>query len=311
MKYFEKSFLYFIPLFYCLNPIHAASVFDLVENIKIVGQAETITAVYEDTLIDLARTHNLGFTEIVIANRSVDKWLPGAGTKIHLPKKFIIPNHSIQDGITINLPEYRGYYMIDGKLITFPVGIGRMDWTTPLGISKVDLKLENPTWYPPKSVQQEYKQRGEYLAPVVPPGPLNPLGKLAMRIDIPGGYFIHGTNKPDGVGMQVSHGCIRLFPEDIKQIFSLIKVNTPVMIVDQPFKIGILGDEILLEIHETLSTDDVRNNFDYIKSMVKNFLSIYEVQSTVDWTAVKAIFEEKTGIPAMIVQFGETKSGLQ
>ena len=311
MKYFEKSFLYFIPLFYFLNTIHAASVFDLEENIEIVGQAETIIALYEDTLIDLARTHNLGFTEIVIANRSVDKWLPGAGTKIHLPKKFIIPNHSIQDGITINLPEYRGYYMNDGKLITFPVGIGRMDWTTPLGISKVDLKLENPTWYPPKSVQQEYKQRGEYLSPVVPPGSQNPLGKLAMRIDIPGGYFIHGTNKPDGVGMQVSHGCIRLFPEDIKQIFPLIKINTPVMIVDQPFKIGILGDEILLEIHETLSTDDVRNNFNYIKSMVKDFLSINGVQSTVNWTSVKAIFEEKTGIPSMIVQSGKTESGLQ
>jgi len=311
MKYFEKSFLYFIPLFYFLNTTHAASVFDLEENIEIVGQAETIIAIYEDTLIDLARTHNLGFTEILIANRSVDKWLPGAGTTIHLPKKFIIPNQSIQDGITINLPEYRGYYMNDGKLITFPVGIGRMDWTTPLGISKVDLKLENPTWYPPKSVQQEYKQRGEYLSPVVPPGPQNPLGKLAMRIDIPGGYFIHGTNKPDGVGMRVSHGCIRLFPEDIKQIFPLIKINTPVMIADQPFKIGILGDEILLEIHETLSIDDARNNFDYIQSMVKNFLSINGINSTVDWTTVKAIFEEKTGIPSMIVQSGKTESGLQ
>ena len=311
MKYFEKVLLYFTLLFYCLNTTHAASVFDLEENIEIVGQAEIITAVYEDTLIDLARTHNLGFTEIVMANRTVDKWLPGVGTIIRLPKKFIIPNHSIQNGITINLPEYRGYYMNDGKLITFPIGIGRMDWATPLGISKVDLKLENPAWYPPKSVQQEYKQRGEYLSPVVPPGPLNPLGKLAMRIDIPGGYFIHGTNKPDGVGMQVSHGCIRLFPEDIKQIFPLIEINTPVMIADQPFKIGILGDEILLEIHETLSTDDVRNNFDYIQSMVKDFLSINRIQPTVDWTTVKAIFEEKTGIPAMIVQFGETESGLQ
>jgi len=310
MKYFEKTLLYFIFLFYCLNTAHAASVFDLEENIKIVGQNETIIAVYEDTLIDLARTHNLGFTEIVIANRSVDKWLPGAGTIIRLPKKFIIPNHKIQEGIIINLPEYRGYYMNNGKLITFPVGIGRMDWTTPLGKSTVDLKLENPSWYPPKSVRQEYKQRGEYLSPVVPPGSQNPLGKFAMRIDIPGGYFIHGTNKPDGVGMQVSHGCIRLFPEDIKLIFPLTKINTPVLITDQPFKIGILGDEILLEIHETLSTDDVRNNFDYIKSMVKDFLSIKGIQSTVDWTRVKAIFEEKTGIPAMIVQFSVTESGL-
>jgi len=133
---------------------------------------------------------------------------------------------------------------------------------------------------------------------------------LAMRIDIPGGYFIHGTNKPDGVGMQVSHGCIRLFPEDIKLIFPLTKINTPVLIADQPFKIGILGDKIFLEVHETLSTDDVRNNFDYIQSMVKDFLSIKGIQSTVDWTIVKAIFKEKTGIPDMITQFGVTESGL-
>jgi L,D-transpeptidase ErfK/SrfK len=131
-----------------------------------------------------------------------------------------------------------------------------------------------------------------------------------MRIDIPGGYFIHGTNKPDGVGMQVSHGCIRLFPEDIKLIFLLTKINTPVLIADQPFKIGILGNEILLEIHETLTSDDVRNNFDYIQSMVKEFLSIKGMQSIVDWTRVKAIFDEKTGIPTMIIQFGTAESGL-
>ena len=132
-----------------------------------------------------------------------------------------------------------------------------MDWTTPLGVSKVDLKLESPAWYPPASVRQEYQEEGIYLAPVILAGPDNPLGKLAMRLDIPGGYFIHGTNKPDGVGMQVSHGCIRLFPEDIRLIFSLTDIGLQVKIINEPFKIGILGSQIFLEIHDTLSPEDI------------------------------------------------------
>jgi len=267
-----------------------------------VGKTETIEAVYTDTLIDLARAHNLGFTEIVSANRSVNKWLPGEGTTILLPKAFILPSDYLEKGITINLPEYRGFY-IDGKqLITFPVGIGRMDWTTPLGMSKVDLKLENPSWYPPASVRQEYKEEGIYLAPVIPAGPDNPLGKLAMRLNIPGGYFIHGTNRPDGVGMQVSHGCIRLFPEDIKIIFSKTNIGLQVKIIDEPFKIGILGNHIYLEIHETLTSKDTIKSYKLIQSMIKNFIFDRQLGDIVDWIKVREAFEKQSGAPTLIAE---------
>jgi len=290
------SFLSFI----CSS--QAASIFDFHENSEIVGKTEKIETVYEDTLIDLARTHNLGFTEIVSANRSVNKWLPGEGTTVLLPKAFIIPSNFLKKGMTINLAEYRGFYADGNKLITFPVGIGRMDWTTPLGISKVDLKLENPSWYPPASVRQEYKAEGIYLAPVVPAGPDNPLGKLAMRLDIPGGYFIHGTNKPDGVGMQVSHGCIRLFPEDIKLIFSLTDIGLQVKIIDEPFKIGILGNQIFLEIHETLSSEDLSKSYKTVLSTIKNFMINRGIVATIDWIKVREIFEKKTGVPVLIAE---------
>ena len=302
MKYSMRVFLFFLCTSSYICSSYAVSTFDFNPDTQMVGKTETIEAVYTDTLIDLARAHNLGFTEIVSANRSVNKWLPGEGTTILLPKAFILPSDYLEKGITINLPEYRGFY-IDGKqLITFPVGIGRMDWTTPLGMSKVDLKLENPSWYPPASVRQEYKEEGIYLAPVIPAGPDNPLGKLAMRLNIPGGYFIHGTNRPDGVGMQVSHGCIRLFPEDIKIIFSKTNIGLQVKIIDEPFKIGILGNHIYLEIHETLTSKDTIKSYKLIQSMIKNFIFDRQLGDIVDWIKVREAFEKQSGAPTLIAE---------
>ena len=182
-----------------------------------------------------------------------------------------------------------------------------MDWKSPLGLSKIDLKLENPSWYPPKSVRQEYKEEGLYLAPVIPAGPDNPLGKLAMRLDIPGGYFIHGTNKPDGVGMQVSHGCVRLFPEDIRLIFSLTNIGLQVKIIDEPFKIGILGNQIFLEIHETLVTEDINISYKNIQSMIETFMIERQLEATIDWKRVREVLENKTGVPTLILEM-EPKS---
>ena len=302
MKYSMRVFLFFLCTSSYICSSHAVSTFDFHQNIEIIGKTETVKTVYEDTLIDLARAHNLGFTEIVSANKSVNKWLPGEGTTVLLPKAFIVPSNYLKKGMTINLAEYRGFYADGNKLITFPVGIGRMDWTTPLGVSKVDLKLENPSWYPPASVRQEYREEGIYLAPVVPAGPDNPLGKLAMRLDIPGGYFIHGTNKPDGVGMQVSHGCIRLFPEDIKLIFSLTNIGMQVKIIDEPFKIGILGNQIFLEIHKTLTTEDINISYKNVKSMIEKFMIDKRVETTINWAIVREILEDKTGVPTLILE---------
>ena len=297
-----RVFLFFLCTSSYISISHAVSTFDFHQNLEIIGKTEIVKTVYEDTLIDLARVHNLGFTEIVSANKSVNKWLPGEGTTVLLPKAFIVPSNYLKKGMTINLAEYRGFYADGNKLITFPVGIGRMDWATPLGISKVDLKLENPSWYPPASVRQEYREEGIYLAPVIPAGPDNPLGKLAMRLDIPGGYFIHGTNKPDGVGMQVSHGCIRLFPEDIKLIFSLTNIGMQVKIIDEPFKVGILGNHIFLEIHETLTPEDTNSSYKTVQSLIKTFMTHRRVVATIDWVKVREIFEKKTGLPTLIAE---------
>ena len=282
---------------FALNNLHSSTFFLYESSNQVYGETLEIEAMYEDTLVDLARTYNLGFNEIIQANPTVDKWLPGEGTLVKIPSAYILPNNYLNDGITINLSEFRGYLIQNSKLITFPVGIGRMDWKTPLGLSEIDLKLENPAWYPPKTVRDEYKLEGLILDAIVPPGPNNPLGKLAMRINIPGGYFIHGTNRPDGVGMEISHGCIRLFPEDIKEVFKMSSIGTRVLVIDEPIKLAKSGNKIFLQFHHSKYDSIVNEHYSYLETKVINYVTSNNIDiDSINWIKVKKVFEEKSGL---------------
>ena len=240
----------------------SAAELELFADSDVVGKSQIILAEYEDTFIKLARQYNLGYEELVQANPSVDPWLPGEGTEIVLPTHFVLPKVPRQ-GIVINLPELRLYYYPDGdsgRVITHPISIGRMEWGTPLGRSEIVSKTLNPTWYPPESIRQEHAADNRPLPKVVPPGPDNPLGKHALRLSLPG-YLIHGTNKPSGLGMRVTHGCIRMFPEDIEALFENVPVGTPVRIVNQPYKIGWTNDGFYLEAHPPLDQESVNDSW--------------------------------------------------
>lgn len=227
------------------------------EGFDVIGAVSTIVARHEDTLVDIARRHGLGYEDIVRANPDVNPWLPGEGTEIVLPTRYVLPPGP-REGVVLNLAEYRMYYYPKpGKdqtpvVMTYPISIGRMDWETPIGRTKIISKVRNPAWYPPKSVREEHAAEGRPLPSIVPPGPDNPLGGFAMRLNIPG-YLIHGTNRPAGVGMRVTHGCIRMFPEDIEYLFERIDVRTPVRIINEPVKIGWFGDELVMEVHPVLA----------------------------------------------------------
>ena len=227
----------------------------------VIGAVSSVTVRAEDTLLDIARRHGLGYEDIVRANPDVDAWLPGEGTQVVLPTRFVLPPGP-RRGIVLNLAEYRMYYYPparDGEppvVMTYPMSIGRMDWATPLGTTRVVTKVKNPTWYPPDSVRKEHEEDGRPLPRTVPPGPDNPLGARAMRLGLPG-YLIHGTNRPAGVGMRVTHGCIRMFPEDIEFLFDQVAVDTPVRIINEPIKIGWHGDELLMEVHRPLDSAPV------------------------------------------------------
>ncbi len=226
----------------------------------LVGQMETIIIDTQETLADVAREYNIGHEEIRHANPTVEFWLPPAGTKIILPKRHILPQ-ARREGIVLNVPEMRLYYFpsactsdADCMVITHPVSIGRMDWQTPLGETHVSSKVANPSWRPPESIRKEAAEQGNYLPAVVPPGPNNPMGAYALYLDIPG-YRIHGTNRPYGVGMRATHGCVRLYPEDIEAMFKDVRIGTAVQIVSQPVKFGWEDDTLFMEVHPPLEED--------------------------------------------------------
>ncbi len=277
----------------------------------LVGEPRAVAALHTDTLIDIARRYSLGYEEIVNANPGVDPWLPGSGVQIDLPKQRLLPM-AARTGIVINLPEHRLYYFppappgAPAEVRSYPVSIGKMDWNTPLGSTRIVQKVKNPQWYPPKSVRDEHAKRGDILPAVVPAGPDNPLGLFAMRLGIPGGaYLIHGTNRPAGVGMQVTHGCMRLYPEDIEELFGAVPVNTPVNIVNQPFKAGWHAGHLWVEVHPALKEDDV------VPPTLTDLTRLV-VQATrerivpVDWTAVQRAFSEARGMPVRVSLDGET-----
>jgi L,D-transpeptidase ErfK/SrfK len=204
----------------------------------VVGQVQVTVARHEDTLLDIARGYDLGYEEIVAANPGVDPWLPGEGTRIVLPTQFVLPDAK-PEGIVVNVAALRLFYFPkpdkDGQrvVMTYPIGIGKIGWATPLGRTKVVSKRKDPWWTPPASVRKEHAAEGDPLPARVPPGPDNPLGNRAMNLGWPS-YLIHGTNKPAGVGLRASHGCIRMYPEDVVVIFDQVPVGTRVTVVNQP-----------------------------------------------------------------------------
>jgi len=218
----------------------------------VVGWEGTAIAQHEDTLADLARQFQLGHEEIRLVNPEVDFWLPGAGTTVVIPARFILP-HTERRGIVLNVPEMRLYYYpaSGDRVVTYPVSIGRMDWSTPLGRTRVASKVKDPSWHPPASIRAEAAAAGDPLPEFIPPGPGNPLGEYALRLGLPT-YLIHGTNKPYGVGMRTTPGCIRMYPEDIERFYPEVAVGTVVEIVNQPVKVGWLGDTLFVEVHPPL-----------------------------------------------------------
>lgn len=286
----------------------AAAVFPLPpDDDALVGAPAEVRSSFEDTLLEIARRHGLGYEDIVRANPEVDPWLPGDETPVRLPTRYVLPP-APREGIVLNLPEYRLYYFPprdgDGdkaRVQTHPISIGRMDWATPLGVTRVVAKAANPTWYPPESVRAEHAAEGDPLPRVVPPGPNNPLGKFAMRLAIPG-YLIHGTNRPRGVGMRVTHGCVRMYPEDIASLYPKIPVGTPVRIVNEPYKFGWHGDELWLEVHPPLTEDDdevaaERSLTALIEAYVR---ATAGSEAEVDWAEMERVQAVADGIPVRV-----------
>ena len=273
---------------------------------NVIGRNGTDVALHEDTLFDIARRNSVGYEELVAANPGVDPWLPGEGTEILIPSRYILPD-APRTGIVVNLPEHRLYYYPKPKkgepavVITYPISTAKMDWKTPLGVTKIVSKEENPNWYPPASVLKEHEERGDPLPKVVPPGPDNPLGAHKMRLAIPGGaYLIHGTNKPAGVGMQVTHGCIRMYPENVAELFAMVSIGTQVNLIDQPNKAGWQRGTLYVERHAPL--EGTSNPLDADPAVMDRLVSEAAAGRPVevDWMRVQGAYARQTGVPVPV-----------
>ena len=285
----------------CGGSAQAASYLVPPPGVDVVGEVKRVHTEYQDTFVDLARRYDVGYEELTRANPGVDPWLPGEGVEIVIPTRFVLPN-APRKGIVLNIPEMRLYYYPTPKkgeqpvVMTFPVGTGREGWTTPLGSMSVTAKQKDPIWYPTASVRAEHEAEGDPLPRAVPPGIDNPLGEYALRLSKPE-YLIHGTHKPAGVGLRVSHGCMRLFPEDIETLYKIVPIGTPVLVIDQPFKMGWESGALYLEVHPPLTEDTKRANKGLTAITELLVSTTGEREADVDWDAVEEIFEQANGIP--------------
>lgn len=293
--------------------------FEITEHDDVVGVLQRTVVGEDDTLSDIARRFNIGYEEIVRANPGVDPWLPGGGREVIVPTRFVLPNAPRQ-GVVINVAAMRLYYYPARKkgekqlVYTHPIGIGKVGWATPEGTTKIVRRQADPVWRPTASIIAEHRKNGEELAAVVLAGPDNPLGRHAFYLGWPS-YLIHGTNKPYGVGLRSSHGCIRLYPEDVAVLFDTVPIGTSVRVVNQPFLFGWHAGQLHLQAYDVLE-DDPRDWKRAQKKLLSKSLAeriqkeLKQRQMTVDWEAVSKLAHDPRGIPVPISQPGATLEGL-
>jgi L,D-transpeptidase ErfK/SrfK len=267
----------------------------------VIGRLAIVRLEKGDTLPDIARHFSLGINAISSANPRVDVWVPEAGERILLPLNFILPD-APRKGIVINLATMRLFeYKAAGKSLvvsTYPVGVGTEERPTPRGQMYVYRKTSRPTWHVPASIAADHRKKGDILPAEVPPGPENPLGEYALYLSKLG-YLIHGTNKPASIGLKATNGCMRLYPENIKMLYSDTPVNTPVLIVNQPYLIGQRDGVLYMEAHTPLEDSgaiELENTYAKLRNIEK------KSERPLDWKKVKEVQAEARGIPVPIFE---------
>jgi L,D-transpeptidase ErfK/SrfK len=285
----------------------AATVYDFTDPAqRVFGEDQRVQTVYEDTLYDMARHFSLGSDELIRVNPDLDPWIPGADKTVFIPGRHILPPGP-HVGIVVNIAEHRLYYYPKPKrhqpqqVISYPVSIGKMDWHTPLGVTQVIARQKNPWWIPTASVRAEHAKDGDILPARVPPGPDNPLGDRALRLAAGHGtYLIHGTNNPIAVGLAVTHGCIRMYPEDIEALYEMIPVGTQVTIVNEPVKVAWVDGELLLEAHPPVDAQGQSYEPDVDKFSELLRAAVGDSTVAIHWDYAREVLARADGVLATV-----------
>ena len=290
--------LFFLLAWICLGnaKVLALERFTWAPEHSVVGKLTIHIVAKGETLLDIARWYDLGYNQIVLANPDVDPWIPPEGTEILLPTCYVLPEK--KSGLVVNLAEMRLYFFrreLDQRVVyTAPIGVGVEGKLTELGVYTVIRKKKNPAWHVPPSIREE----DPTLPEVVPPGPENPLGAYALYLSR-GAYAIHGTNRPWGIGRRVSHGCIRLYPEDIEALFPLVPIGTPVFIVYQPFKLGVREGKVYLQAFPDFEKRIPRAKFEVLR-LANRLEKELGQKITLYLDQVEKVLTEVNGVPAVV-----------
>lgn len=284
----------YLVLLVCCMPSYAAT-YDYYGG-NIIGQTKTVTIQPGERFRSFARFHGLGLDELRKANPKVSFLRFEAGTDLLLPTQYILPEGAARGKIVVNLAGLRLYYIHpDGsKVSTYPLTIGRRGWLTPRLTSTIVEKRKDPTWIVPASIRAYSAKKGKPLPAVVKPGPKNPLGAYALRLGLRT-ISIHGTNRPDKIGVRLSSGCMRMYPEDIEELFHMVEVGTPVQIVDQPYKVAMNNGKVYIEsqmaLNELWHKRQLDNEF---RTKVRNAVGY---SNNIRWFKLKSAAELKNGLP--------------
>ncbi len=312
IKVIHKSRRFLLGLFLILGLGTFSQVYSLTfpmpEHGDIVGEIQTTIVRKGESLSDIGRRYDIGVYEMIEANPKLDPWVPTVGAIVVVPTQFILPNVP-RVGLVLNLAEMRLYYYhADKRLITtHPLGIGKKGWGSPLGQTTVTRKQKDPPWYPPHSIHQEHIANGDPLPAVVAGGiPANPLGRYALYLNShglagKGSFLIHGTNRPAGIGVRGTHGCIRLYPEDIESLFYKVPIGTPVRIIHEPYKVGWHKKHLYLESHQPLSESQYAGS-DSLARLEKLIASVISQEGgyMVNWASAKMAAKSANGYPMRI-----------
>jgi L,D-transpeptidase ErfK/SrfK len=213
------------------------------------------------------------------------------GTTLKFDDSCIVPTE-LTDGLVVNLPERLVYlFRLGVYQRRYAIAVGKKTWQTPTGFYKIVNKEENPTWTVPDSIQDEMWDNGLEVVEKVPPGPKNPLGKYWIGTSGENLGF-HATNRPWSVGHVVSHGCMRMLPSEIAQLYPQVDVGAPVKIIYQPVKMALTRKgRIYLEAHPNIY-DEKMDYLDYVKQVAKS----YQLESRIDWRKVDTILKIREGV---------------
>lgn len=286
--------------------------FEIDEDTQLIGFVQRTVIGPEDTLSDIARRFDVGYEEVILANPGVDPWLPGVGREVIVPTQFILPA-APREGLVANLAAMRIFYYPPRKrgerqiVYTFPIGIGRVGWETREGTTKIIERTKNPVWVVPPSIRAERAKQGEKMPARVPPGPDNPLGQYRLRLSW-STYLIHGTNKPYGIGMRVSHGCMPMYPEDIAFLFDLVPINTKVTIVNQPYLSAWHEGAPYVQAYKVLE-DDRRSEDERRKKLMQRLARPNAASTEIDGARIDTLLQAPRAVP-MPVFSGPHTAGL-